>query len=301
MRSLLSLSALAVLAGCRLWYRPVPISDAIGKERGIVAADSFNVHRDPRFEVYGPGSQAVFDAYEQLNRAYRAFDRYFGAPTPRLAVVLTEAGERSDSAVDRALRERGLAPLRYARPRRARMQERFGEAGYEGSLWPVGPAASRALLASLATTVSIPGTPAPPDTGTLVRFPAWYRSAVMSVVGDATSLPLAVAYTRENRGSRLTLETMLAVDRPPSADSTLDPTRRVDGDDHDRRLSAQATAFLQFLLDREGSDVLRRLGRGFAAGRTFEQMAVDFKSLPHAVADIDERWLAWLAAQRVAY
>ena len=77
--------------------------------------------------------------------------------------------------------------------------------------------------------------------------------------------------------------------------------RSVDGDDHDRRLSAEASALAQFLLDREGPDVLRRLGRGFATGRTFEEVAADFKALPHTVADLDERWLAWLAAQRVAY
>lgn len=299
MRSLFALSALVALGGCRLWYQPVPITNAIGKERTVVAADSFNVHRDPRFEVYGPGTQSVFDAYEQLNRAYRAFDRYFGAPTPRLAVVLTEASARSDSTVDRALRARGLTILRYARPRRARMQERLGEAGYGGSFWPVGPVAARMLLASLVATVSAPETPL--DTNTLTRFPAWYRSAVMGIVGDATSLPFAIAYAKENRGSRLSLDRLLAVERSPSADSTLDPTRRADADEHDRRLSAQASAFAQFLLDREGPDVLRQLGRGFAAGRTFEQVAADFKALPRNVPDIDERWLAWLAAQRIAY
>lgn len=289
----MALSALLTLGGCRLWYRPVPIASAIGKERTVVAADSFHVYRDPRFEVYGPGSQPVYDAYEQLNRVYRAFDRYFATPAPRLAVVLREEARRGDTLVDSALRSRGLVPLNYARSRHARMQERFGEAGYEGSLWPVGPLATRPLLASLAST--------PLDTAGLARFPAWFRAALMNIVGDAASLPNAIAYARENRGSRLALDRLLSVDRPTAADSSLDPTRRAEVDDHDRRLGAEACAFAQFLLDREGPDVLRRLALGFIQGQSFEQLAVGFRALPHTLPDIDDRWQAWLQAQRVAY
>lgn len=290
----------AALDACRLWYRPIPIANAIGAERVLVASDSFSVHRDPRFEVYGPGSQAVFDAYEQLNRAYRAFDRHFGSPTPRLGVVLMETDGRPDLAVERALRERGLVPLRYARPYRARMQERSGEAGYEGALWPVGPTSARALLASFAHVVDS-AAPARFDTTTLARFPVWYRSAVMRLVGDAASLPYDVEYTRENRGSRLTIERLVGTERPPAADSTLDPSRRSDADDHDRRLASQASAFAQFLLEREGPDVLRRLGLGFARGQTFVEQAREFRVVPKDLPDLDERWMAWLAAQREEY
>src|SRR5947207_1631703 len=75
---------------CRFWYKPIPVANAIGEERTLVGGDSVNVHREPRFEVYGRNPETVYDGYEQLNRAYRAFERYFGAPAPRLAVVLSD-------------------------------------------------------------------------------------------------------------------------------------------------------------------------------------------------------------------
>lgn len=301
MKAALVLAAAAALGGCRLWYRPVPIANAIGDERTTIAGDTFSVHRDGRFEVYGPGPQAVFDGYEQLNRTYRAFDRYFGAPAPRLAVIMfTQAAGPADSAMDRAFRDRGLSVLLYTRPRRVRLLERLGgEAGYEGALWPVGPAAARVMLASLVSPMAMPS--APLDTSALVRFPAWYRSAVMSVVGDAGSLPTDVAYTRENRGSRLTLEELVTQGRQAAADSTLDPSRRGETDDHDRRFASEASALAQFLLEREGPAVLGRLGRGYASGRSFEQMAMEFRSTPRALADLEERWMAWLEAQRTPY
>lgn len=288
---------LAVLVGgCRLWYQPVPITSAIGKERVVIASDSFSVHREPRFEIYGPGSQAVFDAYEQLNRTYRTFERYFGAPTPRLGVILsTNGAAKANIAVEAALRARGLTPLRYARPRRALRQERMGDRGYEGALWPVGPYAARVLLAALTAP------DAPVDTSAIAAFPAWFRAAVMHVVGDASALPLDVAYTKENGGSRWRVESLVAFERTASADSTLDPSRLAASDDAVRRFAAQASAFAQFLLDREGPEVLSRLARGYAARRSFDAMALEFRVAPKSVADIEERWLAWLAAQRPAY
>ena len=291
----------AVLAGgCRLWYRPVPITSAIGAERVVIAGDSFSVHRDPRFEIYGPGSQAVFDAYQQLNRTYRAFDRYFGAPTPRLAVILSVNGTlKGDTSLDAALRSRGLTPLRYVRPRQAAMQQRMGEAGYEGALWPVGPFAARALLAALAAPTTTPTTPT--DTSAIVAFPAWFRAAVMHVVGDANSLPLDVAYTQENRSARWPVVSLVVMERPATADSALDANRRTTLNEGDRQFASQASAFAQFLLEREGPEVLSRLAHGYAARRTFDAMALEFKSAPKSAAEIEERWLAWLAAQRPAW
>jgi hypothetical protein len=295
----LALGFAVFVGGCRLWYQPVPISSAIGKERVVIAGDSFSVHRDPRFEIYGPRSQPVFDAYEQLNRTYRTFDRYFGAPTPRLAVILSVNGTAgADSAVDVALRNRGLTPLRYTRPRTAVMRERLGALGYEGAMWPVGPFAARVLLAALATP-ALSGTPV--DTSAVATFPAWFRAAVMHVVGDASSLPLDIAHARENRGGRWQLERLLVMERPAAADSAVDSNRRSASDDADRQFASQASAFAQFLLEREGTDVLSRLAHGYAAHRTFDAMASEFKTAPKSVADIEERWLAWLAAQRPAY
>lgn len=294
------LAVTVLVGGCRLWYRPVPITSAIGKERLVIAGDSFSVHRDPRFEIYGPGSQAVFDAYEQLNRTYRTFDRYFGAPSPRLAVILSVNGTlKVDTAVDAELRGRGLTPLRYERPRQAVLQQRMGDAGYEGALWPVGPFAARVLLAALAAPTTTRATPT--DTTAIAAFPAWFRAAVMHVIADASSLPLDIAYTKENRSARWPVVSLVVMERPAAADSALDSYRRTIVNAGDRQFASQASAFAQFLLEREGPDVLSRLARGYAAKRTFDAMAGEFKVAPNTVAEIEERWLAWLNAQRPAY
>ncbi|MEK7402540.1 MAG: hypothetical protein AABZ80_09295 [Gemmatimonadota bacterium] len=286
------LAAAALVGGCGLWYRPVPVPSAIGKERTAVAGDSFSVHRDPRFAIYGPGTQAVFDAYEQLNRTYRAFDRYFAAPSPRLAIVLYPEWSKPRDAAERALREQGTVVLRFVRPMRASFRERVGEDGYDGSLWPVGPTAVRLLLASIATpTAAI-------DTATLIHVPAWYRSAVMSIVGDGTALPYDVQFVREGRTGRGMLEELLATQRPTAADSALDPYRRDDADDEDRRFAARSSAFMQFLLDREGPEAMGSLGRGFTKGESLAQQAARFKVLPTTMVELEERWLAWLSAQR---
>lgn len=297
------LGAATVMAACRLWYRPVPVAAAIGTQRVVVAGDTFRVHRDDRFEVYGPGAQPVYDAYEQLNRTYRTFARYFGPP-PRLGVVLIDdPSDALPSAVDDALRTRGLVPLRYTRPMRARLRERQGDVGYEGSLWPIGPAAARVMLATLArssasTTSSASAASAALDTAALAAFPAWFRSAVMSVVGDANSLPADLEYVHAYRDSRWSLEQLFSIERPTSADSALDPSRRDDGDGDDRRFAAQASAVAQFLIEREGAEVLLVLARGFAAGRSFEEIAAEFKGAPPTIAELEERWLNWLAARR---
>src|SRR5436853_561200 len=75
MKLLLLLGAVATLSGCRFWYKPVPVANAIGEERTVLAKDSVNVHRESRFEVYGPNSEAVYDGYEQRNRVYRSLER----------------------------------------------------------------------------------------------------------------------------------------------------------------------------------------------------------------------------------
>ena len=258
----------------------------------MVAGDSFSVYREPRFAIYGPGGRAVFDAYEQLNRTYRAFDRYFGPRTPMLSVVLYPPAFKPRELAEQSLRDSGAVVLRFVRPLRAALKERVGDDGYEGSLWPVGPLASRLLLASVASPA------ATVDTALLARLPAWYRSAVMSIVGEGTSLPMDVEYVKENRGSRFTLEDLLARDRPTSADSALDPYRRDDASDHDRQFASQSSAVMQFLMEREGPATMSELAHGFAAGESFAQQAARFRVLPRTVTEIEEKWLAWLAAQR---
>src|SRR5438876_12093303 len=117
-----------MLSGCgwikRFWYDPVPVANAIGEEKAKFGNDTVNVYRDPRFEVYGPSAGTVYDGYEQMNRTYRLFDLYFGAPAPKLAVLLADSEANVDSSATRELRARGFAFLSYVRPRSARNRAR---------------------------------------------------------------------------------------------------------------------------------------------------------------------------------
>lgn len=137
-RLLLVLGVTALMGACKFWYKPVPVANAIGEEETVLAGDSLNVYRSPRFEVYGPNTEAVYDGYEQLNRAYRAFERYFGAPAPRLAVILSaDSTIPLDAGTLRSFRDRGYRVLRYVRPRSYRSPTRYGALGYGGVIWPV--------------------------------------------------------------------------------------------------------------------------------------------------------------------
>jgi hypothetical protein len=296
-RLLLLWGAVATLSGCRFWYKPVPVANAIGEERTVLAKDSVNVHRDNRFEVYGPNSEAVYDGYEQLNRAYRAFERFFGAPAPRLAVVLSaDSNVAFDSATMRSFHDRGFAVVRYVRPRSFKSPSRYGAIGYGGVLWPIGPTAARAMLARFADA-QLERDGDRPNPVLLERFPAWFRAAVVHLVGEAGSSTIDLEYVRDKRSSLVPFREMLTLVRPSSADSTLDPSRRGDADEFTRMFAAQAATFGRFLVEREGPAVLGRLGRGYVAGRSFNDMIAEFHSASHTLFALEQSWKLWLDAR----
>lgn len=292
---LLPLLLLAVAAGgCRFWYKPVPVANAIGEERAVLAGDSVHVYRGARFEVYGPNAESVYDAYEQLNRAYRAFDRYFGGPSRKLAFVLgRDTLPPLDAAATRAFRDRGFTVVQYVRPRGARTRSRYGALDYGGVLWPIAPTAARQLLAELARAES--GAPATTsDSALLDRFPLWYRAAVMRLAGDAASPMKDLEHLHEKRMVLIPLRDLLPLVRASTADSLVDPSRSGDADEFSLTLGAQAGMLARYLIEREGPLVIGRLGRGYVARRPLPEMMAEFKSAPTTVPELERRWLVWL-------
>jgi hypothetical protein len=286
--------AAVALSGCRFWYKPVPVANAIGEERTALAHDSVNVHREPRFEVYGPNVEAVYDGYEQMNRAYRAFDRYFGAPIPRLAVVLSaDSTVPFDTGTVRSFHARGFALVRYVRPRSYKSPSRYGALGYGGVLWPIAPTVASALLARFADA-QLGHDGDRPNPGELERFPAWFRAAVIHLVGEAASSPSDLDYVREKRMSLAPFHQMLTLSRPASADSTMDPSRRGEADEYTRMFAAEASTFARFLVEREEPTVIGTLGRGYVAGRALNDMIVEFRNAPHTMLELERAWKAWL-------
>jgi hypothetical protein len=293
---LLAFAAMMAVSGCRYWYTPVKVANAIGEEKILFAGDTMRVYRDARFEVYGPNPEAVYDGYEQLNRAYRAFERHFGTEAPRLAVLLAnDTLIQVDSAAARAFAERGYTFFRYIRrggPRRVR----YGTLTYGGVLWPVAPTAARMLLTRFALAQR-PADSARVDSAVLARFPVWYRAAVMHLVGEAGAISNDVEYLREQRNQWLALNELVTLSRAPSSDSALDPSRRSEADDLSRVLAAQSSTVAQYLVEREGPEVLRRLAQGYLAKRSFAEMLAEMPATGRRISELEQRWKIWLETQ----
>lgn len=294
MTRLLVLGMVLLSGGCRFWYKPVPVANAIGEEKAVIAGDTVRVYRDARFEVYGPNPEAVYDGFEQLNRAYRAFERHFGSPVPRLAIVLADTLTPLDGEAGRSFRSRGYTVVSYARPRSVRSRRRYYGFEYGGVLWPIAPTAARALLARFADPQRELDH-ARMDSA-LTKFPLWYRAAVIHLVGEAAAIAFAndLDVVREKRDRLLRFADLLTLVRTPELDSLLDPSRRGDADDHTRIMAAQSSMIGRFLVEHEGPTVLGRLGRGYAGGRPIEVMVGEFKTLPRTIPELEAKWKEWI-------
>jgi hypothetical protein len=280
--------------GCRFWYKPVPVANAIGEEETVLAGDSVKVYRSARFEVYGPNAEAVYDGYEQLNRAYRAFERYFDAPAPRLAVVLSNDSTRPiDSETLRSFRERGYRVLRYVRPRSYRSPTRYGGLGYGGVIWPVAPTAARAMLGRYVNS-QLPDNGERSDAAVLALLPLWYRAAIIHLIGEAGAPANDLDYVREKRGQILPLQHLLTLVRPVEQDSLLDPSRRNEADELTRIIASQSSTFARFLAEREGPSVVGRIGRDYLRRRALADIIGDFRSAPKSVPELERRWRSWI-------
>ena len=292
---LLAVLVLALSAsGCRFWYKPVKVANAVGEERAVLAGDSVRVYRGARFEVYGPNVESVYDSYEQMNRAYRAFDRYFGGPARKIAIIVgRDSLPPLDSATVRSFRGRGFTVVQYVRPRGMRTRQRYGALDYGGILWPIAPTVARQLLAEFAR--SQPGvSAATSDSVLLDQFPLWYRAAVMRLAGDAASPMKDLERVREKRRELMPLRDLLPMVRSSALDTLVDPSRTGDSDDLSRTIGAQSGMFARYLIEREGASAISRLGRGYAARKPLSEIFAEMRSLPKDVNELERRWLVWM-------
>ena len=296
MKLLLALCAAAAVSGCRFWYKPVPVANAIGEEMTVLAGDSVNVFRNERFEVYGPSSEAVYDGYEQMNRAVRAFERHFGTRAPKLAFVLyrdTVATQDNDSL--RAIRDRGFTVVGYARPHAARARRNYRMIDYGGVSWPIAPTAAREMLRIYAESKTNS------KANALDRFPVWYRAAVISLLGDGGTLVNDLEFVREARSHWQPFTTLLTLIIPASGDSLLDPVRRNDASEYLRVVAAQSSTFGRYLSEREGPGVIGRIGNGYLSGRSLSEMVAEFHSAPRTIEELESRWKGWVETRDVDY
>ena len=279
------------LGGCKYWYKPTPVANAIGEEKVVLGGDTMRVYRESRFEIYGPDEQAVYDGYEQMNRAYRGFEHLFGTEPPHLAVLLAkDTSLHLDSTVSRGFAAHGFRFLRYVRPKPE--YQRYGSLAYGGILWPVAPTVARLLLAHFAQTQT-GGSGASSDSAALAMFPAWYRAAVMHLIGeDAISNDLE--FLRDKRDAWLPMQELLTLARSPAEDGSLDPSLRGDVDEASRILGAQAATVAQYLIEHEGAGVMRRLAQGYLGHRSITEMLNDLSATARATAQLEQNWKVWV-------
>lgn len=290
--ALLAAALVLSVSGCRFWYKPVPVANAIGEAETLLDGDTVHVHRENRFEIYGPNSEAVFDGYEQLNRAYRAFERYFSTPPTKLAFVLfPDSIIPLDAATLKSFRDRGFVPISYARPQSVRSRRRYSGLDYGGVTWPVAPTAARELLARYADA-RLGGEPRP-DAVVLERFPFWFRAAVLHLIGEAGAFERDLELVRDKRALWMPLRDLIVMVRPAAADSVLDPSRRSEADETTRLLAAQATTVGRYLVEREGPAVLGRLARGYLANRPINDMLREIRSA-RSIQDLERSWRVWI-------
>ena len=291
MRWSLFLVAFAI-SGCRYWYKPTPVANAIGDEKAVLAGDTMRVYREARFEVYGPDEQAVYDGYEQMNRAYRAFERLFGTEPPHLAVLLAkDTMLHVDSAVSRGFAARGFRFLRYVRPRPE--YQRYGSLAYGGILWPVAPTVGRLMLAHFALTQGVPADTTRADSAALARFPVWYRAAVMHLIGEG-AVSNDLEFLRDKRSDWLPMQELLTLVRSPADDRALDPSLRGDADDASRVIGAQSATVAQYLVEHDGASVMRRLAQGYLSGKSISEMLAELSATSHGTAELEQNWKVWV-------
>lgn len=290
--ALLAAALVLSASGCRFWYKPVPVANAIGEAETVLGGDTVSVHRDSRFEIYGPNSEAVFDGYEQLNRAYRAFERHFSATPPKLAVVLfQDSVVPLDEATLKSFRDRGFLPLLYARPESVRGRRRYGGIDYGGSTWPIAPTAARVMVARFADAQL--GDGQRPDDVVLDRFPFWFRAAVQHLLGEAGAFERDLELVRGRRSLWMPLRDLIVMVRPAAGDSVLDPSRRNEADETTRLLAAQATTIGRYLVERDGPAVLGRLARGYLANRSIADMLRELRA-GRSMATLESNWRVWV-------
>ena len=277
------------VTGCKYWYKPTPVANAIGDEKTVFAGDTMRVYREARFELYGPDEQAVYDGYEQMNRAYRAFEHLFGTEPPHLAVLLAkDTALLVDSATAHAFAARGFRFLRYVRPKPE--YQRYGSQAYGGILWPVAPTVARLMLAHFAQTAA---DGAQSDSAALAHFPVWYRAAVMHLIGEGV-VSNDLELLRDQRSSWMPLQELLTLVRSPAGDSALDPSRRGNADAPSRILAAQAATVAQYLVQHEGPGVMRHLAQGYLSGRSLNAMLDEMSGTARGVAQVEQNWKVWV-------
>lgn len=292
---LLLLAATVLLGGCHMWYKPVPVENAIGETEAVIDGDTLNVHRERRFEIYAGNPEVTYDGYEQLNRAYRAFERHFTSPAPRLAVFLfPDTVDPLDAGTVKSFNDRGFTIVEYARPRSVRAARRYNRLDYGGVDWPIAPTAARVMLARFAEAQVGPTAEGLSDDQLLQRFPFWYRTAVYHLIGESGAIENDLEIVRERRHQWLPIKDLIVLVKPASADSLLDPSRRSEADEITQILSAQAATFGRFLVEREGAAVLGRLARGYLSGRPIAEMVAEFHSTPRRIEDLEQAWRTWV-------
>jgi hypothetical protein len=119
----------------------------------------------------------------------------------------------------------------------------------------------------------------------------------MHLVGEAGAISNDLEYLRDQRGSWLALNELVTLVRAPSQDDAFDPARRADADSFSRVVAAQSSAVAQFLVEKEGPEVLRKLALGYLGHRSFPEMVAELPATGRRVQELEQRWKIWVVTE----
>jgi len=288
--------------------------------------------RGASYELYAPTREDIAQAKRELDFASAQFRRHFGAPAPRIAVVMRDTNPPGGYD-DSAFRDRGVPLVTWITDR--------GWAALHRGEQPVAAAGGRPhseshilpheachqfLKAFVDARLGRPVEPRPrtrtPHYGHPL-MPDWIDEAAAGVcehpweqaqrqarlqADPAGRIPLAQLFTMANPNSG-----MFRVAAPPGGRAGGAPSvapgtvvgamtfgsgvRPAEQMRQSSMFAAQSQSFANFLAERAGPGALGRLTQAIADGRTMAQ-ALTALELPGEITVLERQWLAWLARRR---
>jgi hypothetical protein len=142
-------------------------------------------------------------------------------------------------------------------------------------------------------------------------LPAWFNEGVAALVETPAEFAVQHAALRRHRDDLIPLAELFASAHPAAGGDVVTPgassgdggmlvTQTAADPAAARRVVLfypQSRALLEFLLEREGDDVVRRVADGLRAGRPMTALLADMRHVPRTLPAFEQAWTAWLRAR----
>ncbi|HYW31376.1 MAG TPA: PDZ domain-containing protein, partial [Gemmatimonas sp.] len=142
-------------------------------------------------------------------------------------------------------------------------------------------------------------------------LPAWFNEGIASLVETPSELAAQQEALRRHRDALIPLAELFSSAHPVSGGEIVSEGAtssdggmlvvRAESDPAAIRRAAlfypQSRAVLEFLLEREGSDAVRRMAEGLRAGKSTSALLAEMRSAPRDLSTFEREWTAWVRAR----